>query len=65
MLASRQSYGKVVVELGTPEEMEATGASENVFTADVRTAIAADWERRRADKERELREFLEAGRPRL
>lgn len=65
MLASRQSYGKVVVDLGTPQEMEETGDSESVFPESVRKDIAADWERRRAAKERELREFLDAGRPRL
>ena len=65
MLASRQSYGKVVVELGTPEEMDAMGSAESAFPKEARTAIAADWERRRGEKERELREFLDAGRPRL
>jgi hypothetical protein len=65
MLASRQSYGKVVVDLGTPAEMAEVGDAPSVFPASVQKEIAADWERRRAEKEKELREFLDAGRPRL
>ncbi|KAI9010582.1 NADPH2:quinone reductase [Hyaloraphidium curvatum] len=65
MLASRQSYGKAVVELGTPEEMDSTGSKGSPFTEKAKKQISADWERRRAEKERELREFVDAGRPRL